>query len=146
MTTTVAGEPGVFHPRTADTVAVPRLSERRVGLLFAVTGLALVVLMGLLGLTMRLAQAQVIDVGPGWFYRIMTLHGAGMLTGVVLAMAVFIRKPGTTTRRNVFSEWFVIENQKIRSIYSAMFYPEKDALVPNWPPYNGNWPVLPAPK
>ena len=86
MTTTVADEPGVFHPRTADTVAVPRLSERRVGLLFAVTGLALVVLMGLLGLTMRLAQAQVIDVGPGWFYRIMTLHGAGMLTGVVLAM------------------------------------------------------------
>jgi cytochrome c oxidase subunit 1 len=76
----------VFHPRTAETVAPPRLAERNVGLLFATTGLALVVLMGLLGLTMRLAQAKVIDVGPGWFYRLMTLHGAGMLTGVVLAM------------------------------------------------------------
>ena len=29
---------------------------------------------------------------------------------MVLAMAVFIRKPGTTTRRNMFSEWFFIDN------------------------------------
>jgi hypothetical protein len=64
--------------------------------------------------------------------------------GVVLAMAVFIRKPGTTTRRNVFSEWFVIENQKIRSIYSAMFYPAPEVPVPNWPPYDGNWPLSPT--
>jgi hypothetical protein len=63
--------------------------------------------------------------------------------GVVLALAVFLRKPGTTTRRNAFSEWFIIENNKIRSIYSAMFYPEPQEPVPNWPPYDGNWP-LPA--
>jgi hypothetical protein len=63
--------------------------------------------------------------------------------GVVLALAVFVRKPGTATRRNAFSEWFVIENNKIRSIYSAMFYPSPEAPVPNWPPYDGNWP-LPA--
>jgi hypothetical protein len=63
--------------------------------------------------------------------------------GVVLALAVFLRKPGATTRRNAFSEWFVIENNKIRSIYSAMFYPEPQEPVPNWPPYDGNWP-LPA--
>jgi hypothetical protein len=62
---------------------------------------------------------------------------------VVLALAVFIRKPGTATRRNVFSEWFAIDNNKIRSIYSAMFYPEPEVPVPNWPPYEGNWP-LPA--
>jgi hypothetical protein len=64
--------------------------------------------------------------------------------GVVLALAVFIRKPGTTTRRNVFSEWFVIDNQKIKSIYSAMFYPAPEAPVPNWPPYDGNWPLPPS--
>jgi hypothetical protein len=63
---------------------------------------------------------------------------------IVLALAVFVRKPGTATRRNAFSEWFVIENNKIRSIYSAMFYPAPEAPVPNWPPYEGNWP-LPAP-
>jgi hypothetical protein len=63
--------------------------------------------------------------------------------GVVLALAVFLRKPGTATRRNMFSEWFMIENNKIRSIYSAMYYPNPDEPVPNWPPYEGNWP-LPA--
>jgi hypothetical protein len=61
----------------------------------------------------------------------------------VLAIAVFVRRPGITTRRNVLSEWFVIDNSKIRSIYSAMFYPSPEAPVPNWPPYDGNWP-LPA--
>jgi hypothetical protein len=64
--------------------------------------------------------------------------------GVVLAIAVFIRKPGTTTRRNVLSEWFVIDNNKIRSVYSAMFYPPPEAPVPNWPPYDGNWPLPPT--
>jgi hypothetical protein len=63
--------------------------------------------------------------------------------GVALAMAIFIRKPGTTTRRNMFSEWFVLDNNKIRTIYAAMFYPAPEAPVPNWPPYDGNWP-LPA--
>ena len=63
--------------------------------------------------------------------------------GVVLATAVFIRRPGTATPRNVFSEWFVIDEGKIRTIYAAMFYPPADLAVPNWPPYDGNWP-LPA--
>jgi hypothetical protein len=64
--------------------------------------------------------------------------------GVVLALAVFLRKPGTATRRNMFSEWFVIENNKIRSIYSAMYYPTPEEPVPNWPPYEGNWPLSPS--
>ena len=64
--------------------------------------------------------------------------------GVVLALAVFIRKPGTATRRNAFSEWFVIDDNKIRNIYSAMFYPAPELPVPNWPPYDGNWPLPPA--
>jgi hypothetical protein len=64
--------------------------------------------------------------------------------GVVLAMAIFIRKPGTTTRRNVFSEWFVIDDNKIRSVYSAMFYPTSEVPAPNWPPYDGNWPLPPS--
>ena len=63
--------------------------------------------------------------------------------GVVLALAVFIRRPGSTTLRNVFSEWFVIDDNKIRNIYTAMFYPSPELPVPNWPPFEGNWP-LPA--
>ena len=62
---------------------------------------------------------------------------------IVLGMAVFIRRPGSPTPRNVFSEWFNVENGRIRTIYTAMFYPEPELAVPNWPPYEGNWP-LPA--
>jgi len=62
---------------------------------------------------------------------------------VVLAIAVFLRKPGSPVRRNMFSEWFFIDNDRIHLVYSAMFYPPADQPVPNWPPYDGNFP-LPA--
>jgi len=62
----------------------------------------------------------------------------------VLAIAVFVRRPGVASRRNVFSEWFFIDNSKIRNIYSAMFYPPPEQPVPNWPPYDGNWPLSPT--
>jgi hypothetical protein len=61
--------------------------------------------------------------------------------GVVLAIALFQRKPGVNMRRNLLAEWFFVDGAKIRSIYAAMFYPDADALVPNWPPFDGNWPV-----
>jgi len=61
----------------------------------------------------------------------------------VLALALFVRRPNSPTPRNVFSEWFFIDEQKIRTIYTAMFYPAPELAVPNWPPYDGNWP-LPA--
>lgn len=68
---------------------------------------------------------------------------------VVLAYAVFIRRPGSPTPRNAFSEWFVIDDAKIKTIYTAMFYPPAELAVPNWPPYDGHWPLpattVPAP-
>ena len=33
------------------------------------------------------------------------------------------------------------DHGKIKSIYSAMFYPPDDLPVPNWPPYEGNFPI-----
>jgi len=66
--------------------------------------------------------------------------------GTVLGLGVFLRMPGVAMRRNQFSEWFVIDKGKLSAIYSSMFYPDQDALVPNWPPYDGNWPVAPPPK
>ncbi len=62
---------------------------------------------------------------------------------IVLAYAVFIRRPGSPSRRNAFAEWFEIDTNKIRHVYSAMYYPPNDLPVPNWPPYEGNFP-LPA--
>ena len=68
---------------------------------------------------------------------------------IVLATGVFIRKPGSPTPRNVASWWFVIDEGKIRTTYTAMFYPPAGLAVPNWPPYDGNWPLpestVPAP-
>ena len=68
---------------------------------------------------------------------------------MVLGMAVFIRRPGSPTPRNVFSEWFNIEDGRIRTIHTAMFYPGPELAVPNWPPYEGHWPlpasIVPAP-
>jgi hypothetical protein len=66
--------------------------------------------------------------------------------GVVLGLGLFERKPGVAMRRNLLSEWFFIEQGKIRSIYASMFYPEQDAMVPNWPPFDGNWQVAPPVK
>lgn len=62
---------------------------------------------------------------------------------VVLSFGVFIRRPGSPTPRNVFSEWFAVQDSKIRTIYTAMFYPPPGLAVPGWPPNTGNWP-LPA--
>jgi len=66
--------------------------------------------------------------------------------GVVLGLALFERKPGVAMRRNLLSEWFFIEQAKIRSIYASMYYPEQEAMAPNWPPFDGNWPVAPPAK
>jgi hypothetical protein len=68
---------------------------------------------------------------------------------IVLATGVFVRRPGSPTPRNVASWWFVIDEAKIRTTYTAMFYPPAGLAVPNWPPYDGNWPlaesIVPAP-
>jgi hypothetical protein len=66
--------------------------------------------------------------------------------GAVLSIALFQRKPGVAMRRNLLSEWFFVEQGKIRTIYAAMYYPDAEALIPNWPPFDGNWPVQPAAK
>ena len=86
MAAVTAPASSALHPRaTAFTVEASGV-ERRIGLLFAATGIGLVALMGVLGLIMRLTQATVIGLSPAWFYRLMTLHGGGMITGTLLAM------------------------------------------------------------
>ena len=75
-----------LHPRAIAFTGRARGIEQRLGLLFAGTGVALIAGMGVLGLIMRLTQATVISLSPAWFYRLLTLHGAGMITGSLLAM------------------------------------------------------------
>jgi hypothetical protein len=66
--------------------------------------------------------------------------------GAVLCIGLFERRPGTTMRRNLLGEWFFIEHGKIRTVFAAMYYPDQNAMAPNWPPYFGNWPVPPIAK
>ena len=70
--------------------------ERAVLLLYIVSALAVFVLMMLLGLTMRAAQATWVGIAPNVFYQVMTAHGAGMVGTVGLATSVvmwfFLRK------------------------------------------------------
>jgi len=78
--------PSALHPGASAFTAEARVVERRLGLLFAVSGIALIAVMGVLGLVMRLTQATVLSLSPGWFYRLMTIHGVGMITGSLLVM------------------------------------------------------------
>ena len=60
---------------------------------------------------------------------------------VVLGTVVFLRNPGSLRRRNGLSELFYIDGGKIREIHAAMFYPAPEQPMPNWPPYDGNFPL-----
>jgi hypothetical protein len=64
----------------------------------------------------------------------------------VLGIVLFQRRPGVALRRNLLSEWFFVEEGKIRSIFASMYYPDQEAMAPNWPPFEGNWPVPLPPK
>jgi hypothetical protein len=61
--------------------------------------------------------------------------------GVVLGMVVFQRPPANTNRRNLLSEWFTVDSGKITGIYAAMHYMNPTFPAPNWPPYDGNFPL-----
>jgi hypothetical protein len=66
---------------------------------------------------------------------------------MVLGMVIFIRPPGSTARRNLLTEWFKMDDGKIKGIWAAMHYLPPTQAAPNWPPYEGNWPIgdIPAP-
>jgi hypothetical protein len=61
--------------------------------------------------------------------------------GVVLGIVVFQRPPGNGNRRNLLTEWFVIGDGKVHGIYAAMHYLGQTMIAPNWPPYEGNFPM-----
>ena len=60
---------------------------------------------------------------------------------MVLASAVFIRTPLNPKRRNCFMELFFMDGGKISSVYAAMVYADPKLPMPNWAPYDGNFPI-----
>jgi hypothetical protein len=63
---------------------------------------------------------------------------------VVLGIAVFIRNPESVNRRLGLSEFFYIDDERISAVHAAMFYAAPDLPLPNWPPYDGNFPLPPS--
>ncbi len=62
---------------------------------------------------------------------------------VVMVSAMFRRDPKNPKRRNAFTEVFHLDHGKIRDVHAAFFYAPDERPVPNWPPYDGAFP-LPA--
>jgi hypothetical protein len=61
----------------------------------------------------------------------------------VMVSALFRRDARSPKRRNHFTELFHLDHGKIRDIHAAFYYAPEDRAVPNWPPYDGLFP-LPA--
>lgn len=76
---------GTLHARAESMPAIGNHERQRmVAWLFGGTAATLFFLMAIGGVLMRLNQAEAINLGPEAFYRIMTLHGAGMIVTAVI--------------------------------------------------------------
>lgn len=60
-------------------IAAPDRGAKASVLAYLVVAAAVLLLMMVFGLLIRMEQAQFIAMGPMWFYKLMTLHGAGMV-------------------------------------------------------------------
>ena len=81
-----AAAPASLRDRSAAqaTSASDLTAARHVMWTYLLTGLAVVGLMVLIGITMRVEQAGWVTYDPGTFYALLTLHGIGMIVAVVL--------------------------------------------------------------
>jgi hypothetical protein len=61
----------------------------------------------------------------------------------VMVEAMFRRNQKNPKLRNHFTELFHVDHGKIRDIHACFYYAPEDRPVPNWPPYDGLFP-LPA--
>jgi len=62
----------------------------------------------------------------------------------VMVSAMFRREAKNPKRRNHFTELFHLDHGKIRDIHAAFYYAPDDRPVPNWPPYDGLFPLPPS--
>ncbi|WP_449539441.1 cbb3-type cytochrome c oxidase subunit I [Ferdinandcohnia sp. Marseille-Q9671] len=62
-------------------------SQNRTLIMYLLTGSLVILLMMIFGVLMLLAQGNMIDVDPGFFYEILTVHGTGMVGASALSAA-----------------------------------------------------------
>lgn len=89
MTASTITTTGAEHPHAPDSVPALDASGGKVfrtSVVFGVTGLVLFFVLALTGVAMRMNQAEWIELTPTWFYRLMTIHGAGMFVAMLMSM------------------------------------------------------------
>ena len=83
----------------------------KVSLVYMVVGFVVFLLMGLLGLLMRLNHAGIFLLPSDWFYRIMTLHGSGMVAASLLfsmgGFAAVLSKSVKLSPRILWTAFFI---------------------------------------
>ncbi|MEH7387935.1 cbb3-type cytochrome c oxidase subunit I [Bacillus sp. JJ1521] len=62
-------------------------SRNKTIVMYLLTGSLIILLMMVFGVLMLMAQGKMIEVDPGFFYEIMTVHGTGMIGAAALAAA-----------------------------------------------------------
>ena len=63
---------------------------------------------------------------------------------VIMGNVVFKRLPDAIQRRLALTELFYFDDALIESIHAAMFYADPTIALPNWPPFDGNFPLPPS--
>jgi cytochrome c oxidase subunit 1 len=128
----------VLHER-AESMPVLGLHERQrlVGWLFGGTAIALFFLMAIGGVLMRLNQAEVIDIGPVAFYRILTLHGAGMLVAAVVGTSgglwYVVRDILPLSFGRMFTNWILTVTGALTVLVSTLIGGYASAWTFLWP-------------
>ncbi len=80
----------------------------RVSIVYMVFGFVMFMILGLLGLTMRLQQGNLITIEPTSFYSIMTFHGIGMIsTALLIVIGGFAAVLGKSVSLNVKWLWII---------------------------------------
>ncbi|MET0280035.1 MAG: hypothetical protein ABW278_02765 [Steroidobacteraceae bacterium] len=59
----------------------------------------------------------------------------------VMVSAMFRREAKSAKLRNHFTELFHVDHGRIRDIHAAFYYAPENRPVPNWPPYDGLYPL-----
>ncbi len=118
----------------------------RASLVYMIFGFIMFMLLGVAGFLMRMQQSGILSLGDDWFYRIMTLHGIGMISSALLIAfggfaAILSRTIRLSTKRLwlIFALFFMGMGFVLLSTLVGGFAAAWTALYPL--PFQGTWSV-----
>jgi len=117
---------------------------RSVMKLYLASGLVVAILMMLVGLAMRMSQAQWLSMPPEIFYELLTLHGAGMIIALLICamggLWFLMRRRITLSAPLAVAAWALIILGVVGVVISAVFGNYAGLYTFLYPlPFMGNW-------